>query len=537
MYQTLYRKWRPKTFSDVVGQDHVTAVLRYEIEKKQTAHAYLFCGSRGTGKTTCAKILAKALNCENPQNGDPCGTCQSCRGIESGNIIDVIEMDAASNNGVDDIREIRESVDFVPAETKKRVYIIDEVHMLSQSAFNALLKTLEEPPEHVVFILATTELQKIPATILSRCQRFDFRRIDAAVIVERLKKIAQAEQIQINDAALYLIARAANGGMRDAIGMLEVCGAGGLGGELITEKRAAELIGVSDTDTMEQLLRAVLSSDFEEIFAICDTVFRGALDAEAFWTNFMGFYRDLFVIRMAKHPENYLDLPQSRLAELAELAKPFSKEQLLAHFSILDDTLAALQTNRTSKRVAVETGLIKLSDRRLGTDSASLLSRIAAIEDKLASGIPMAAQSAPKASETEAEKPSAATQTEAPRAQTQQVPKAMAAQTMRKYVNWPEVVAQCGDIPGVAAMLRSCHAFTDEKKRAWKIYVPDRITMSIIGAPQAMQHLLGALRAQSENPALDAQNIEFCTDALPREADAFDELTEEKSNAERNDKV
>ena len=257
MYQTLYRKWRPKTFSDVVGQDHVTAVLRYEIEKKQTAHAYLFCGSRGTGKTTCAKILAKALNCENPQNGDPCGTCQSCRGIESGNIIDVIEMDAASNNGVDDIREIRESVDFVPAETKKRVYIIDEVHMLSQSAFNALLKTLEEPPEHVVFILATTELQKIPATILSRCQRFDFRRIDAAVIVERLKKIAQAEQIQINDAALYLIARAANGGMRDAIGMLEVCGAGGLGGELITvgsDAHAPEHIAY-DFATAETILK------------------------------------------------------------------------------------------------------------------------------------------------------------------------------------------------------------------------------------------------------------------------------------------
>ena len=223
MHQALYRKWRPPHFDEVYGQDHITSILKYQCATGKFSHAYLFCGSRGTGKTTCAKILAKAVNCLNPTPAGPCGECAACRSIDSGAATDVLEMDAASNNGVDDIRDIRDEVIYTPSELKYRVYIIDEVHMLSASAFNALLKTLEEPPEHVVFILATTELQKLPATIISRCQRFDFRRISTDDLCARLHKIAREEDIDLSEEAARLIARQAQGGMRDAVSLLELC--------------------------------------------------------------------------------------------------------------------------------------------------------------------------------------------------------------------------------------------------------------------------------------------------------------------------
>lgn len=227
MYQTLYRKYRPRVFDDVCGQEHITSVLRYEAEHSRFSHAYLFCGSRGTGKTSCAKILAKVLNCEHPVDGNPCGECFSCRSIDEGNATDVLEMDAASRTGVDYIRDIQDEISFAPTSLKKRVYIIDEVHMLSVGAFNALLKTLEEPPEHAVFILATTEFHKLPATIISRCQRFDFRRIDSDVIAARLLYIAGQENISLTPDAAKVIAKQSFGGMRDAISLFELCSAGG----------------------------------------------------------------------------------------------------------------------------------------------------------------------------------------------------------------------------------------------------------------------------------------------------------------------
>lgn len=528
MYQTLYRKWRPKRFEDVVGQDHVTTVLRYEVAHKQTSHAYLFCGSRGTGKTTCAKILAKALNCQNPQDGDPCGICDVCRGIENGSIIDVIEMDAASNNGIDDIREIRESVDFVPAETTKRVYIIDEVHMLSQSAFNALLKTLEEPPEHVVFILATTELQKIPATILSRCQRFDFRRIDTEMIVARLLEIAHAEHISITHDALYLIARAANGGMRDAIGMLEVCGAGSLGSATITEGRAAELIGVSDTDTMQQLLEAILATDYEAIFSTVDRVFRGALDAEAFWTNFMCFYRDLFVLRTTMHPQEHLDIPPERIPALTALACRFSKEQFLAHFSILDATLATLQANRTSKRIAVETGLIQLTDLKLRTDTDSMLARIAALEARVQASTAACVRPVDPGilptlpGKLHGEPTSQASSKAASNTVSQAV--LQPDSTMEKFLDWPEVISHCNNAAGLAAMLRRCQAFINTAHTSVRIYAPDAITFSMISAPEANGLLYQAIRSQEGFENLLQESIVYSTDSPPEIADVLDEL-------------
>ena len=223
MHQALYRKWRPDVFDDVYGQEHITSVLKYEVGNGKLSHAYLFCGSRGVGKTTCAKILAKAVNCENPQNGEPCGVCDSCRAIDAGSAPDVLEMDAASNNGVDNIRDIREEVIFAPAMLKYKVYIVDEVHMLSTSAFNALLKTLEEPPSYVIFILATTEQHKLPATIISRCQRFEFRRISTENLSARIELIAKEEGIKLTKDASHLIARLSQGGMRDAISLLELC--------------------------------------------------------------------------------------------------------------------------------------------------------------------------------------------------------------------------------------------------------------------------------------------------------------------------
>ena len=257
MHQALYRKYRPSTFAEVVGQEHITEVLRYEVASSKTCHAYLFCGSRGTGKTTCAKILAKAVNCLNPVSGDPCGVCANCRAVDEGTT-DILEMDAASNTGVDYIRDIRDEVRYAPSQLLGRVYIIDEVHMLTDSAFNALLKTLEEPPAGVTFILATTEMQKIPATILSRCQRFDFRRIKSEVISARLQYIAQKENITITADAAHAIARIAEGGMRDAISLLELCASAEAEVDL---KRVSEISGNAGSETVTRTIRAVLEKD------------------------------------------------------------------------------------------------------------------------------------------------------------------------------------------------------------------------------------------------------------------------------------
>ncbi len=385
MHQTLYRKWRPLTFDDVYGQEHVTSILRHQVAGGKTSHAYLFCGSRGTGKTTCAKLLARALNCENPDHGNPCGVCDTCRGILSGAITDVIEMDAASNNGVDNIRDIREDVAYAPSECKKRVFIIDEVHMLSTSAFNALLKTLEEPPEHIVFILATTEMHKIPATILSRCQRYDFRRIASPVIVDRLRHIAEQEQIAIDEDALYLIAKLAMGGMRDAIGMLELC-AGSVtdDGEPITAANAAALLGTSPIEETAAVVKAIYERNLDAIFSHIDTIYRQARDIGVFWQSLISFYRDMLVIKSVPDPAPLLDLPEKQQMYPTELARRMSMEKILYHTRILDEVFGVLQRNTAPARITVEMALIRMCDTNLDTSPDALLARIADLEDKLA---------------------------------------------------------------------------------------------------------------------------------------------------------
>ncbi len=410
MHQALYRKWRPGSFSDVCGQDHITSILRYEVENHKTSHAYLFCGTRGTGKTTCAKILARAVNCEHPVGGDPCGECPACKSAESGACIDIIEMDAASNNGVDDIRTIRDEVGYMPAELSKKVYIIDEVHMLSASAFNALLKTLEEPPAHVMFILATTELQKIPATILSRCQRFDFRRISGDVIASRLEYIAAEEGITLDHEAAFMLAHLAQGGMRDAISLLELCA-----GENrpVTAAVVEDIAGTGGRDILLALLNAVCDKDYDTIFSLVGELYRSSRDLAVFWQELIAFYRDMLVVKTTKNARDYLDLSEKQYAELVGIAGRFAVETLIYHTKLLDGAMAAMRASGSSRRLTAEMTLVRLSDERFSASAESLLSRVSLLEDKIKSGA-LRMNSAPVAPpvtvtvDTEAEKAEAA---------------------------------------------------------------------------------------------------------------------------------
>lgn len=398
MHQALYRKWRPAGFDDVCGQEHITSILRYEVISGKISHAYLFCGSRGTGKTTCAKILAKAANCLSPENGSPCGKCEACRAIEAGAATDILEMDAASNTGVDYIRDIRDEVVYTPSMLKTRVYIIDEVHMLSNGAFNALLKTLEEPPPQVIFILATTEPHKIPATILSRCQRFDFRRISSRVIAERLMLIAKNEAIELDADAAQLIAKLSQGGMRDAISLLELCAGEG---KRIAASLVGDTAGVVGRGSIERVIRAVLGRDYEEIFKIIDELYSSSKDISVFWQDLTAYYRDIMVFKSVRDPSAYLDLTDSEAAQLSEIAQCFRMETLIEHTSMLDDAFMTISNARTAaaKRLSAELALVRMSNGRLSSTPQSLLARISALEDKIAMSGFTATVTAPKTAE------------------------------------------------------------------------------------------------------------------------------------------
>lgn len=352
MYQALYRKWRPTAFEDVVGQAHITSVLKSEVQSGRISHAYLFCGPRGTGKTTCAKIIAKAANCEHPVNGDPCGECAACRSVDTGNCTDVIEMDAASNNGVDAIRDIRDAVVYTPSELKYRVYIIDEVHMLSISAFNALLKTLEEPPEHVIFILATTELHKIPATVLSRCQRFDFHRITPDAMIARLKTVCEGEGFTADDESLALIARLSQGAMRDALNMLEYCASEG--GTIMIES-ASRMLGAASTKLLGELADALASRDAAAALAAVEEIYGSSRDISVFWRELISFYRDMLIFLSTK----------GRMGADKPAASHAAGYTVPALFSLLEILIAAegnMQKQPTSAKLYAEMALIRACD-------------------------------------------------------------------------------------------------------------------------------------------------------------------------------
>lgn len=383
VYQALYRKWRPKRFEDVCGQEHITSILQYEIRMNTFSHAYLFCGSRGTGKTTCAKILAKAVNCEHPENGSPCGECAACRAIDNGSATDVLEIDAASNNGVDNVRDIRDEVVYSPSALKYRVYIVDEVHMLSVSAFNALLKTLEEPPAHVIFILATTELHKLPETIISRCQRFDFRRIAVSVLQERLLTIAGAENITLEPEAARMLAKLAQGGMRDAISLLELC-AGSR--KPITPALVCATVGNSGREDMMRVATAIAGRQYDSLLHEVAEVVASARDISVFWQDLISFYRDMLVMKTARKATDYLDLTDSEEDQLKKLTACFTKEQLIYHSKMLTDALVTMQKSGAPKRTVAEIALLRMCDESLSASPEALLSRVSRLEAMLAGG-------------------------------------------------------------------------------------------------------------------------------------------------------
>ena len=390
-YQALYRKYRPQTFSDVVGQEHITETLKNELSAGKVTHAYLFTGTRGTGKTSTAKILAKAVNCLNPKNGDPCLECESCLSVANGENTDIAEIDAASNTSVDSIRELRDLVSFAPASSKYRVYIIDEVHMLTISAFNALLKTLEEPPEHVIFILATTEAHKIPITILSRCQRYDFRRISTGTIAGRLRELADAEGIDAEDAALAYVARMADGSMRDALSLLDQCNAFYIGQKLKYEN-VLDVLGAVDTSVFGSLLKSICSQDVSGVIHLIDEIVMQGRDLTQFVVDFTWYLRNLLMVQSSGDLTDLVEASAEQLEVMRQEASGIDASVLMRYIRIFSDLSGQVRYS-TQKRVLVEVALIKLCHPAMERNLDAVLNRLAILEQKVAKGVVVSSQS------------------------------------------------------------------------------------------------------------------------------------------------
>ena len=380
-YTALYRKFRPQNFEDVKGQEHIVTTLKNQIKADRIGHAYLFCGTRGTGKTTIAKILAKAVNCEHPVDGSPCNDCPACRAITAGTSMNVIEIDAASNNGVDNIREIREEVAYRPTQGRYKVYIIDEVHMLSAGAFNALLKTLEEPPSYVIFILATTEAHKIPITILSRCQRYDFKRITVETIADRLMELMKEEGNDVEEKAIRYIAKAADGSMRDALSLLDQCIAFYLG-EKLTYEKVLENLGAVDTEVFSGLLREILAQHTSQAIRILEELIIRGRELGQFVTDFIWYLRNLLLISASDNPEEAVDVSRENLERMKEEARMADTETLMRYIRIFSQLSNEIRY-ASQKRVLVEIALIKLCQPVMETNLDSLFDRVRVLEEKL----------------------------------------------------------------------------------------------------------------------------------------------------------
>lgn len=380
-YTALYRKWRPTSFEEVRGQDHIVKTLKNQINSGRIGHAYLFCGTRGTGKTSIAKIFARAVNCEHPVDGSPCGECSMCRQIAEGASLNVVEIDAASNNGVENIRDIREQVQYPPTDGRYRVYIIDEVHMLSIGAFNALLKTLEEPPSYVIFILATTEVHKIPITILSRCQRYDFKRISIDTIAGRLAELTQAEQIDVDDRALRYVARAADGSMRDGLSLLDQCVAFHFG-EKLTYDNVLEVLGAVDNRVFGKLFQAVLASDTKACIREIEEMIIQGRDLSQLVNDFVWYMRNLLIAKTTDEPGDMLDMSEENLAVLKEEAAGVDTETLMRYIRIFSELSGQLRY-ASQKRILVEIAFIKLTTPSMEQNLDSILQRITLLEQKM----------------------------------------------------------------------------------------------------------------------------------------------------------
>lgn len=389
MYQVLYRKYRPRVFADVYGQEHVTSTLLNEIKEGRISHAYLFTGSRGTGKTTCAKILAKAVNCEHNQNGEPCNECEVCKGLDAGTIYDVVEIDAASNNGVDNIRDLREEANYTPARGKYRVYIIDEVHMLSTGAFNALLKTLEEPPAHVIFILATTEVHKLPATILSRCQRFDFKRIQPETMSVRLKEVAKAENMNLSDEASLLISRIADGGMRDALSILDQCAGRSRD---IDEALVSDVAGIAGREALYELSQAVSEKNSGKALDIISTLHQNSYDMERLCVEMINHFRNFLIAKTVNKSRELIICTDDEYKNILSSAEAFTLPNIIYALDLFQQTLTQIKGGANS-RIEMEMSFIKLCEPKLETSQEAILSRLSSLENAVKNGVVMQAQS------------------------------------------------------------------------------------------------------------------------------------------------
>ena len=390
MYQVLYRKYRPKVFADVYGQEHVTSTLKNEIKENRIAHAYLFTGSRGTGKTTCAKILAKAVNCENSIDGEPCNECEVCKGLDSGTIYDVVEIDAASNNGVDNIRDLREEANYTPSRGKYRVYIIDEVHMLSTGAFNALLKTLEEPPAHVIFILATTEVHKLPATILSRCQRFDFKRIQPETMSVRLKQVAQLEGMELDDDAAILIARIADGALRDGLSILDQCAGRS---KKIDSALVSEVAGLAGREALYKLTDCICTQNSSSAMTVISELYQNSYDMERLCVEMINHLRNFLIVKTVKDSRGLIICTDDEYNSIILSAENFTLENVIFALDLFQDALTKIKTGANA-RVELEMAFVKLCEPKLDVNIDSLVDRISKLERAVNRGVNVSQQPA-----------------------------------------------------------------------------------------------------------------------------------------------
>lgn len=512
MYQVLYRKYRPKVFSDVVGQEHITSTLLKEIETGKISHAYLFTGSRGTGKTTCAKILSKAVNCLHPVNGNPCNECEICKGLDSGAILDVVEIDAASNNGVDSIRDIRDEINFTPASCKYRVYIIDEVHMLSIGAFNALLKTLEEPPAHVKFILATTEVHKLPVTIVSRCQRFDFKRVTPEAMRGRMEYIASCEGFTADEEALSLIARIADGGMRDALSLLDQCTGHG---KHITADTVCEVAGMTGKDHLFSLADSAAENNSGKALETVNELHGNSCDMERLCSDLINHFRNLMIVKTVKSSGDILVCTADEARQYKEQSGKFTLENILYCISLLQESMANIKKG-VSRRIEMEMAMIKICSPSLSSDNEALLRRISDLEHKLKTGSFVAGTPAEKESQAkaapEAKQESPDTKAEA---QTSLPAEEVPPQDESEgYIDWAEVLSELtktnmplwGVLTGSGAFIRGDHVIIVSDNPTLSAFI--RTGTNARDVKEAVHRVTGKryrLGLQGTNAATEAQ--------------------------------
>ncbi len=496
-HQALYRKYRPTVFSDVYGQEHITSILRHSASNNAVSHAYLFAGSRGTGKTTCAKILAKVVNCLNPQDGNPCNQCENCISIDNGTTTDVIEMDAATNTGVDYIRDLRDNVMYTPAMLRKKVYIIDEAHMLSDSAFNALLKTIEEPPEHVLYIFATTEPHKIPATIISRCQRFEFRRISVKDLVTRLLYIASQEGIDLTEEGAILIAKAAQGGMRDAISLMELCAGSHT---KITAELVNGVLGTSPYEKMCDVARNIAKKNYSALFDTINDIVVSSKDILVFFADLTAFYRDMMV-QKSSGSAKYLDLLPQEEKLLEEVANLFTMATLIYHASLLDQAYYNMTKNPSSKRLIAEVTLMKMCDSKLSDSNEAILSRLSVLEDKvtmLSKGMAIDADT-PKSNTTrpeeiiEVEDTSAILEQQAPVSEPSSVQKGTPSESYT-LDNWDDIIQKATEKDGsVGSFLRTCECIYSAKHKKYFIISHNKLMATVLSSEKNKSCIFDAM--------------------------------------------